>query len=171
MIMDGRVSEKKCEFCYKPKTSERIYQDRSVSVCKHHTEGYLFSGVVTRTQYEALNEILQDPIAAYLLRQEQRSSCSGSYKVLRDCGDPRNWPEYSELADAGFVPPAEPPRPQVAGTHEHWHVSQNHWTGEWCLQRGVRNGLGTSYDPPLPEHKGFKTRKEAEEVKRKLRYV
>lgn len=50
-------------------------------------------------------------------------------------------------------------------THEFWAV--NPARDGWCFQRAGREGLGTSYDPPLPGHSGFKTKREAVEFKRK----
>lgn len=46
-------------------------------------------------------------------------------------------------------------------THEFWAVTGPARDGTWAIQRAGRQGLGTSYDPPLPEHKGFKTKKAA----------
>lgn len=55
------------------------------------------------------------------------------------------------------------------GTHGHWHVSQNINTGLWSLQWGYREGLGTRYEKPWPQHQGMATRKEAEALKKELR--
>lgn len=51
-------------------------------------------------------------------------------------------------------------------THEFWAITRNHRTGEWLIQRAGRQGLGTAYDPPLPGHSGFKTKKAAQAFKK-----
>lgn len=50
-------------------------------------------------------------------------------------------------------------------THEFWAITRNYKAGTWSIQRAGRQGLGTVYDPPLPGHSGFKTKKAAQAFK------
>lgn len=52
-------------------------------------------------------------------------------------------------------------------THGHWSVHPGR--DGWCLQWGYREGLGTAYAKPWPQHRGLPTRKAAEALKRELR--
>jgi hypothetical protein len=55
------------------------------------------------------------------------------------------------------------------GTHGHWAVTPIFREGAgWCVQWAYRQGIGTHYDKPLPEHDGFRTKREALAVKRAL---
>jgi hypothetical protein len=55
------------------------------------------------------------------------------------------------------------------GTHGHWAVNPIRREGAgWCIQWAYRLGLGTKYDKPLPEHTGFRTKREAQAVKAAL---
>lgn len=52
-------------------------------------------------------------------------------------------------------------------THGHWAVTCSR--DGWCLQWAYREGIGTRYEKPWPQHRGFDTRKEAEALKKQLR--
>jgi len=167
-----------CEYCHrKAVTTARVLDDDGewlfpdpVPLCRRCARdaenGQSFSGCETRTEWERWQEIRND-VRAYALicemaRWEQRTLGA----VLRDHGDPREWPDYGSDRE---VPPV-PPRGPAPGyrTHEFWAVHQHHWTGLWYIQRAGRQGLGTVYDPPLPGHDAFSTRKAAEKFKRNL---
>jgi hypothetical protein len=54
----------------------------------------------------------------------------------------------------------------------HWAVCpvfRDH--GGWIIQWSFRDGCGTRRYAPLPQHTGFKTRKEATEAKRRIRGI
>lgn len=53
------------------------------------------------------------------------------------------------------------------GTHGHWAVHGD--SDGWYLQWAYREGLGTRYDKPWPQHMGLPTRKAAEALKKELR--
>lgn len=53
-------------------------------------------------------------------------------------------------------------------THLHWAVMPSRGSsGPWCIQLAGREGLGTRYDPPKPEHSNFMTKKAAIEYKKR----
>ena len=56
-----------------------------------------------------------------------------------------------------------------AATHGHWAVHQNYKTGDWYIHWGYRINGGTHYEKPWPSHDGFRTKKDADAVKRELR--
>lgn len=57
----------------------------------------------------------------------------------------------------------------AGASHGHWAVHRNRKSGLWCLQWAYRQGMGTRYERPWPEHTGFARRKDAEAVKCELR--
>lgn len=52
-------------------------------------------------------------------------------------------------------------------SHGHWSI--HGYADGWCLQWAYREGLGTRYDKPWPQHRGLASRKDAEALKRQLR--
>ena len=157
-----------CEFCFRRSIASTSIGPLCRAHKREYDEGIRFDGCITRTEHDRMDEIRRDPVARHLLTRKQGWERMSAHAVLNSYGDPRKWDAYKDLTAAGFVPPPETPRPPAVGTHEHWAIHQNHWTGEWYIQRAVRQGLGTAYDSPLPEHRGFKTKKAALAVKRTL---
>jgi hypothetical protein len=58
---------------------------------------------ITMLDKQLMLEIIEDPVALELLKDKCRWEAMSRYAVLKEWGDPREWPTYKrdkELADA-----------------------------------------------------------------------